>query len=561
MEGELVQQQQQQERLNQAVQQQLNLEQVKTRAISLFKAISRILEDFDAYARTNTTPKWQDILGQYSMVNLELFNIVDDIKKVSKAFIVHPKNVNADNATILPVMLSTKLLPEMETEDTSKRDQLLQGMQNLPIPTQIDKLKARLDMIAAACEGAEKVLADTRKAYCFGTRQGPAIAPTLDKGQAAKIQEQENLLRAAVNIGEELRIPADQRRTTASLPMHLADAYPVNEGAQSFPDGSNNNVYMKNTPLSSNSMGGQNSLLQTSGSQLLGRSAASPSAATSTTSFDNTTASPIPYANSPRSSTTIMNTPSPQQQTPQLQQQQPTTQQQQRQKMMQQSQQQQQQILAQQQQFRQSTMQGLGQLHGQHQMQFSPQLGHQQFQSRQLSSAHMQHGIGQTQLNQGNQMNRLSQFSGHANSALFSAAQTTPNTQMIPNISAGITSQSLLPRMQLAYWLTHLTVDDTRITFKFVLHFSFPQYGLSGNNPQRSHPSQMLSDQMFNMGGGNPGGMMSIQQQQQQQQHSSQGAFGGMASNAQNLQSGMMTLQNAQQNHPNFSQQRQQNPQ
>ncbi|CAI8592308.1 unnamed protein product [Vicia faba] len=541
MEGELVQQQQQQqERLNQAVQQQLNLEQVKTRAISLFKAISRILEDFDAYGRTNTTPKWQDILGQYSMVNLELFNIVDDIKKVSKAFIVYPKNVNADNATILPVMLSTKLLPEMETEDTSKRDQLLQGMQNLPIATQIDKLKARIDMIAAACEGAEKVLADTRKAYCFGTRQGPSIAPTLDKGQAAKIQEQENLLRAAVNVG--LRLPGDQRHITSSLPMHLADAFTVNETAQPFPDGSNNNVYMKNTPMSSNNMGGQNSMLQTTGPQLMGRSAASPSAATSATSFDNATASPIPYANSPRSSTTMMNTPSPQQQTSQLQQQQPTAQQQQqqRQKLMQQlPQQQQQQLLAQQQQqFRQSAMQGMGQMQGQHQMQFSSQLGHQQFQSRQqLSSAHMQHGLGQAQLNQGNQMTRLSQFSGHANNALFSAAQTTPNTQMIPNISAGISSQSHLPRMQ---------------------------YGLSGNNPQRSHPSQMLTDQMFNMGGGNPGGMMSLQQQQQQQQqqqHNSQGAYGGMASNAQNLQSGMMTLQNAQQNHPNFSQQRQQNQQ
>lgn len=33
------------------------------------------------------------------MVNLELFNIVEDIKKVSKAFVVHPKFVNADNAT------------------------------------------------------------------------------------------------------------------------------------------------------------------------------------------------------------------------------------------------------------------------------------------------------------------------------------------------------------------------------------------------------------------------------------------------------------------------------
>ncbi|KAK7325339.1 hypothetical protein VNO77_29501 [Canavalia gladiata] len=516
-----------QERLNQAVQQQLNLEQVKTRAISLFKAISRILEDFDAYARTNTTPKWQDILGQYSMVNLELFNIVDEMKKVSKAFLVYPKNVNAENATILPVMLSSKLLPEMETDDTSKRDQLLQGMQNLPIATQIDKLKARLDMIAAACEGAEKVLADTRKAYCFGTRQGPAIAPTLDKGQAAKIQEQENLLRAAVNIGEGLRLPGDQRQITPALPMHLADALTVNEGAQSFPDGSG--MYIKNTPLSANNMGGQNALLQTSGSQLLGRSAASPSAATSTTSFDNTTASPIPYANSPRSSTNMMNTPSPQQQTPQQQQQQPSAQQQQRQKLMQLPQQQQQ-LLAQQQQFRQSAMQGLGQMHGQHQLQFSQPLGHQQFQGRQLPSGHVQHGIGQSQLNQGNQMTRLSQFSGPANSALFSAAQTTPNTQMIPNMSATIPSQSLLPRMQ---------------------------FGLSGNNPQRSHASQMLSDQMFNMGGGNPGGMMPMQQQQQ---HGSQ-AFGSMASNAQNLQSGMVSLQNTQQNHPNFSQQRQQNPQ
>ena len=60
--SQLQNQQQQQvvvpERLNHAVQQQLNLESVKTRAYGLFKALTRILEDFDAYARTNTTPKW-----------------------------------------------------------------------------------------------------------------------------------------------------------------------------------------------------------------------------------------------------------------------------------------------------------------------------------------------------------------------------------------------------------------------------------------------------------------------------------------------------------------------
>lgn len=56
-------------------------------------------------------------------------------------------------------------------------------------------------MIAAACENAEKVLADTRKAYGFGARQGPSMLPTMDKSQAAKIQEQESMLRAAVNDG------------------------------------------------------------------------------------------------------------------------------------------------------------------------------------------------------------------------------------------------------------------------------------------------------------------------------------------------------------------------
>lgn len=44
--------------------------------------------------------------------------------------------------TVLPVMLSSKLLPEMEMEDNIKREQLLHGMQSLSLATQIEKLKA-----------------------------------------------------------------------------------------------------------------------------------------------------------------------------------------------------------------------------------------------------------------------------------------------------------------------------------------------------------------------------------------------------------------------------------
>ena len=50
-------------------------------------------------------PRTLHNMGQYSMVNLELFNIMDEIKKVSKAFVVHPKNVNAENATSMVIFL------------------------------------------------------------------------------------------------------------------------------------------------------------------------------------------------------------------------------------------------------------------------------------------------------------------------------------------------------------------------------------------------------------------------------------------------------------------------
>ena len=63
-------------------------------------------------------------------------------------------------------------------------------------------LQARIDMIAAACESAKKIIADTRKECGLDTRQRLTTVPTLDKAFSAKIQEQENLLRAAVNHGE-----------------------------------------------------------------------------------------------------------------------------------------------------------------------------------------------------------------------------------------------------------------------------------------------------------------------------------------------------------------------
>jgi hypothetical protein len=81
----------------------------------------------------------------------------------------------------------------------------------------------------------------------------------------------------------------------------------------------------------------------------LGRSAPSPGTA-GTPNFENVSTPPMPYANSPRSGTNMMNTPSPQQH---------LTPQQQRQKMMQASQQQQQLLSQQQQQQLRPTVAGM----------------------------------------------------------------------------------------------------------------------------------------------------------------------------------------------------------
>uniref|UniRef100_A0A0E0D292 Mediator of RNA polymerase II transcription subunit 8 n=1 Tax=Oryza meridionalis TaxID=40149 RepID=A0A0E0D292_9ORYZ len=497
------------ERLSAGVQQQLNLEGMRARAVGLYKAISRILEDFDAIARANpnASPKWQDVLGQFSMVSMELFNIVEDIKKVSK------------------------LLPEMEAEEVTKRDNLLSGITNLTVSGQIEKLKTRIDMIGSACETAEKVIAESRKNYGLGARQGANLGPTLDKAQAAKIQEQEGLLRAAVNYGEGLRVPGDQRQMYSSLPSHLVDVLPFGDGAHNF--GDNSGVYPKNTStFVPNVVNTQGNPMQVSGGQLLGRPAPSPGT-TGTPNFENVSTPPMPYANSPRSGTNMMNTPSPQQH---------LTAQQHRQKLMQTSQQQQ---LHTQQQLRPSAagmlaqsaipqlqdLQGQSQqklqVPGQQQMQYNQALS-QQYQNRQMQAGRMQPGMSQSQLNQGNQLrSHISQFTGAANSAMFTAAQASSNSQMMANIPGSMQSQSLLPQMQ-----------------------GLNQYSLTGGHPQRSHPSQMLTDQMFGMGGANSTSMMGMQQQQQ---------F-NMQANAQNLQQGMTSLQNQTQN-PNFPQQRQQNQQ
>ena len=65
-----------------------------------------------------------------------------------------------------------------------------------------DFLQRQIELVRSVCDIAEKVLGDARKAYGLSSRQGPVALAALDKQQAARIAEQEKLLRAASNSGD-----------------------------------------------------------------------------------------------------------------------------------------------------------------------------------------------------------------------------------------------------------------------------------------------------------------------------------------------------------------------
>jgi hypothetical protein len=88
----------------------------------------------------------------------------------------------------------------------------------------------QIETVRLVCDAAEKVLQEARKVYGLSTRQGPVALTTLDKAQAARIAEQEKLIRAASNYGDGLRIPPDQQQMASVLPSHIASALGTDGG-------------------------------------------------------------------------------------------------------------------------------------------------------------------------------------------------------------------------------------------------------------------------------------------------------------------------------------------
>ncbi|CAI5508019.1 unnamed protein product [Closterium sp. Naga37s-1] len=167
-----------------------------------------------------------EAVAALSVVSAGLYSLVDDVMPMLRSFAVCPATVTAHNAAVLPIMLSSKLLPEMEVEGRAREEALRGPLAALPVAQQLELLQLQAKMVDVACERAEKVILDARKAHGIGARQAAASVAALygagstDKAALARVADQEKLLRNALATGEGFRVPPQPAAAGPAPPAH-----------------------------------------------------------------------------------------------------------------------------------------------------------------------------------------------------------------------------------------------------------------------------------------------------------------------------------------------------
>lgn len=94
---------------------QLNLRPIHARAQELAGTLNSIIVALIDPERQQGI-QWQETMDLFGLVNLQLHQLMQQLSLQLKYNTVFPKAVNETNAPQLPVLLATKLLPEMEAQ-------------------------------------------------------------------------------------------------------------------------------------------------------------------------------------------------------------------------------------------------------------------------------------------------------------------------------------------------------------------------------------------------------------------------------------------------------------
>lgn len=91
-------------------------------------------------------PCRSDALERYGVLNVQWQQLEEELRPLLKHYVAHPISVNQSNAHILPILLASKALPEMEARDMELLDELYaaMGTSGLPPEQQLALVMVRL---------------------------------------------------------------------------------------------------------------------------------------------------------------------------------------------------------------------------------------------------------------------------------------------------------------------------------------------------------------------------------------------------------------------------------
>mmetsp|Transcript_41533 Transcript_41533/g.104426 ORF Transcript_41533/g.104426 Transcript_41533/m.104426 type:complete len:258 (-) Transcript_41533:168-941(-) len=88
---------------------------------------------------------WATALEQFGSLNIQYYHLVDQLRPMLKHWVVHPRVVDATNHEILPLMMSTRILPDMEKEETELLKNHESAHSNTPAKGQYVELLAEIE--------------------------------------------------------------------------------------------------------------------------------------------------------------------------------------------------------------------------------------------------------------------------------------------------------------------------------------------------------------------------------------------------------------------------------
>ncbi|KAK9799736.1 hypothetical protein WJX73_006461 [Symbiochloris irregularis] len=118
---------------------QMNLRQLQERAQALARTLDGIIEALQLRAGQIT---WPDVLGQFTLLDLQYQQVVHQLSLQLKYHAVFPKAVNESNAAQLPVLLATKLLPDMDADEAALLARHAADAGHLPVSNQLGRVDA-----------------------------------------------------------------------------------------------------------------------------------------------------------------------------------------------------------------------------------------------------------------------------------------------------------------------------------------------------------------------------------------------------------------------------------